>query len=192
MTPRLSPPPISGSRWEPAEPQPRPRQPTLSCWSIGSIAWPRWWPSRAGPVSSPFSPSLAGMGMSAAAMAVASLGWLPPVAGALLQEAIDIAVILNALRALAGDPGRKPLSSDARVPRLMQDHARLRALLARIRHTADELLQGGHARDALRRIDDELCSLLIPHQQAEERTVFPGTGPSLGRTRSHRADDPDA
>jgi cation transport ATPase len=32
-------------------------------------------------------------------MAAASLGWLPPVAGALAQEAIDVAVILNALRA---------------------------------------------------------------------------------------------
>jgi cation transport ATPase len=41
----------------------------------------------------------AGMGMSGAAMVVASLGYLPPVAGAVLQEVIDVAVILNALRA---------------------------------------------------------------------------------------------
>ncbi len=45
---------------------------------------------------------LAGMGLSLTAMAVAALGYLPPVAGALLQEAIDLAVILNALRALRG------------------------------------------------------------------------------------------
>jgi P-type E1-E2 ATPase len=45
---------------------------------------------------------LAGMGLSLAAMLVAALGYLPPVAGALLQEAIDVAVILNALRALRG------------------------------------------------------------------------------------------
>jgi cation transport ATPase len=32
-------------------------------------------------------------------MVAAGLGWLPPVAGALVQEAIDVAVILNALRA---------------------------------------------------------------------------------------------
>ncbi|MEX2105979.1 MAG: heavy metal translocating P-type ATPase [Solirubrobacterales bacterium] len=44
----------------------------------------------------------AGMGMSLAAMAVAAFGYLPPVAGALLQEGIDLAVILNALRALRG------------------------------------------------------------------------------------------
>jgi heavy metal translocating P-type ATPase len=45
---------------------------------------------------------LAGMGLSLAAMGVAALGYLPPVAGALFQEVIDLAVILNALRALHG------------------------------------------------------------------------------------------
>jgi heavy metal translocating P-type ATPase len=45
---------------------------------------------------------LAGMGLSFAAMAVAAVGYLPPVAGALFQEVIDLAVILNALRALRG------------------------------------------------------------------------------------------
>jgi cation transport ATPase len=42
----------------------------------------------------------AGLGLSAAAMIVAAFGYLPPVQGALLQEAIDVAVIVNALRAL--------------------------------------------------------------------------------------------
>jgi heavy metal translocating P-type ATPase len=45
---------------------------------------------------------LAGMGLSIAAMGVAAAGYLPPVAGALSQEVIDLAVILNALRALNG------------------------------------------------------------------------------------------
>ena len=45
---------------------------------------------------------LCGMGLSLAAMAVAAAGYLPPVGGALLQEVIDLAVILNALRALRG------------------------------------------------------------------------------------------
>jgi len=45
---------------------------------------------------------LAGMGLSIVAMGVAAFGYLPPVAGALLQEGIDLAVILNALRALRG------------------------------------------------------------------------------------------
>jgi heavy metal translocating P-type ATPase len=41
----------------------------------------------------------AGLGMSGAAMIVAAFGYIPPIAGALLQEVIDVAVILNALRA---------------------------------------------------------------------------------------------
>ena len=45
---------------------------------------------------------IAGMGLSFAAMGVAAAGYLPPVAGALFQEVIDLAVIVNALRALRG------------------------------------------------------------------------------------------
>lgn len=43
---------------------------------------------------------LIGMGLSLVGMLSAALGYLEPVAGALLQEAIDLAVVLNALRAL--------------------------------------------------------------------------------------------
>jgi heavy metal translocating P-type ATPase len=43
---------------------------------------------------------LVGMGLSAAAMGFAAFGFIAPVGGALLQEAIDVGVILNALRAL--------------------------------------------------------------------------------------------
>ncbi|WP_027284872.1 heavy metal translocating P-type ATPase [Rubritepida flocculans] len=42
----------------------------------------------------------AGIGLSTLGMIAAALGHLTPVQGALLQEAIDVAVILNALRAL--------------------------------------------------------------------------------------------
>jgi heavy metal translocating P-type ATPase len=45
---------------------------------------------------------LIGMGLSLIAMGFAAAGALPPVAGALLQEGIDLGVILNALRALRG------------------------------------------------------------------------------------------
>lgn len=42
----------------------------------------------------------AGIGLSVAGMVAAAFGYLTPVQGALIQEAIDVAVILNALRAL--------------------------------------------------------------------------------------------
>jgi cation transport ATPase len=38
-------------------------------------------------------------------MVAAASGHLPPVQGAILQEVIDVAVILNALRALGGTQG---------------------------------------------------------------------------------------
>jgi heavy metal translocating P-type ATPase len=46
-----------------------------------------------------------GIGMSFAGMIAAALGFLKPVEGAIFQEIIDVAVILNALRALAGGAG---------------------------------------------------------------------------------------
>jgi cation transport ATPase len=39
------------------------------------------------------------MAVSLLAMFVAAAGYLPPVAGALLQELIDVVAVLNALRA---------------------------------------------------------------------------------------------
>ncbi len=45
-----------------------------------------------------------GLSLSVVAMVVAAAGYIPPVAGALLQEGIDVAVILNALRASTSGP----------------------------------------------------------------------------------------
>jgi heavy metal translocating P-type ATPase len=47
---------------------------------------------------------VAGIGLSVLGMVAAALGYLTPVQGALIQEAIDVAVILNALRALRIEP----------------------------------------------------------------------------------------
>ncbi|MEO8317431.1 MAG: heavy metal translocating P-type ATPase [Bradyrhizobium sp.] len=49
-----------------------------------------------------FESVFAGIGLSLAGMVAAALGHLTPVEGAMVQEVIDIAVILNALRALGG------------------------------------------------------------------------------------------
>ncbi|MBO3752732.1 hypothetical protein J5X84_42350 [Streptosporangiaceae bacterium NEAU-GS5] len=48
--------------------------------------------------------AVGGLALSLVAMGFAASGAITPVAGAILQEVIDVAVILNALRALA--PGR--------------------------------------------------------------------------------------
>jgi cation transport ATPase len=41
----------------------------------------------------------AGLALSTVAMGFAAAGYIPPVLGAMIQEAIDVAVIINALRA---------------------------------------------------------------------------------------------
>jgi heavy metal translocating P-type ATPase len=51
---------------------------------------------------------IAGIGLSIAGMVAAAFGYLTPVQGALLQEAIDVTVILNALRSLRISPAPGP------------------------------------------------------------------------------------
>ncbi|KFE36433.1 heavy metal translocating P-type ATPase [Thioclava atlantica] len=53
---------------------------------------------------------VAGIGLSVIGMIVAAFGYLTPVEGALLQELIDVAVILNALRALRIAPRAVPMA----------------------------------------------------------------------------------
>jgi heavy metal translocating P-type ATPase len=59
---------------------------------------------------------VAGIGLSVLGMIAAALGYITPVQGALLQEAIDVAVILNALRALRIAPQDLHAETPARVP----------------------------------------------------------------------------
>jgi heavy metal translocating P-type ATPase len=138
-----------------------------------------------------------GMGLSLVAMGVAAAGYLPPPAGAVLQEAIDVAVILNALRAL-GVPWRRResrLPPRAAVGRVLDEHVQLRALLARMRRTADAM-HAGEVPDgpALRAIGDDLAGLVLPHQRAEEQATYPemarrlgGADPMGPMTRMHEA-----
>ena len=70
----------------------------------------------------------AGIGLSVAGMIAAALGYLTPVQGALLQELIDVAVILNALRALRIEPRRAatsaiPKDAEHRPPELKEHRA---------------------------------------------------------------------
>ncbi|MFI6228350.1 heavy metal translocating P-type ATPase [Micromonospora echinospora] len=57
-----------------------------------------------------------GMALAVVAMFVAAAGRLPPVAGAFLQEGIDVVVILNALRALGGGARPAPDGPDGDLP----------------------------------------------------------------------------
>lgn len=63
-----------------------------------------------------------GLGLSASAAAVAALGGIAPVQGALLQEIIDVAVILNALRA-----SKPQTASDGRKLQILPGPSKLLA-----------------------------------------------------------------
>jgi len=65
------------------------------------------------------------MSLSLGAMVIAALGFMPPAAGALLQEGIDVAVILNALRALRGNPAvdvELPADTEKMLRRFAAEH----------------------------------------------------------------------
>jgi len=125
-----------------------------------------------------------GMGLSIAAMLFAMTGALPPVAGALLQEAIDVIVILNALRALTGGLEKTP-----KIPgwteisiRLRNEHRELAPSIARIRALADGLgtLPAERAIVELKEIRSFLTGTLIPHEEAEDREIFPLLASAVG------------
>ena len=127
---------------------------------------------------------VAGMGMSLVAMVAAAFGFLPVVAGALLQEAIDVAVILNALRALRGGmerPIRVPGWADTGA-RLMAEHLALAPGIARLRVVADHLdaMDSDEAREALIGVRTFLVETLVPHEEEEDRTVYPLMSAAMG------------
>ncbi|MFG3441560.1 heavy metal translocating P-type ATPase [Nonomuraea sp. NPDC047897] len=125
-----------------------------------------------------------GMGLSLLAMLAAALGALPPTSGALLQEGIDVAVTLNALRALrAGRGTRVPVDTSMGhlLHRFDEEHARLRPALDLLREAADALDRPSSvAIPRLRRVHDVLVKEILPHEQAEESRLYPALGSLLG------------
>ncbi|RVW02447.1 heavy metal translocating P-type ATPase [Rhodococcus spongiicola] len=127
-----------------------------------------------------------GMGLSLVAMGFAAFGLLPPAAGALLQEGIDVAVILNALRALRGKKVHVPVETAAMLHRFSAEHDELRDQLSILRDTAGLLATGDLAatHDALRRVDTFLFDTLLPHEEAEDRELYPALATPLGNSEA--------
>lgn len=127
---------------------------------------------------------VAGMAMSIVAMLVATTGVLPPVAGAILQEAIDVIVILNALRALGGGLEKVPVVPgwSELGPRLAEEHRELAPTLAQIRSLADALgtLAGPEAKARLDALRSFLVETLVPHEEREDREIFPLLAKAVG------------
>lgn len=133
--------------------------------------------------------AVTGMTLSLLAMGVAVLGWLPPAAGALLQEGIDVAVILNALRALRGNPAvgtQLPRDTEEMLRRFAGEHEELRDALSLLRDAADQLgvSRNGSAIVAVSRAYDFLTTRLLPHEDAEQAELYPALATPLGSTEA--------
>ena len=129
--------------------------------------------------------AVVGMGLSLAAMAIAAIGWLPPAAGALLQEGIDVAVILNALRALRGNPALEidlPAATERMLRRFDAEHDELRDTIGMLRDAADRLAAAPDqsALQALTRAHTLLTDRILPHERAEETQLYPALAHPLG------------
>ena len=119
---------------------------------------------------------VAGMGLSMLAMLAAALGWLLPVPAAIVQEVIDVAVILNALRALTpgvGHAGRRMTAADGRA--LHRDHLALIGNLDRLRGIVDALddataeTGAGLIAEANRLVQEQV----VVHERDDEGSVYP-------------------
>jgi hypothetical protein len=134
---------------------------------------------------------LAGMGMSVAAMAVAAAGLLPAVWGALLQEAIDVAVILNALRVLLpAAPHARMTAADAALNnRFSREHLTIWADIEQLRTAADALGVEApqQAMSAVRQAHELLVSEIGPHERAEQGQLYPMMNRLLGSSHATAA-----
>ncbi|HEX5760073.1 MAG TPA: heavy metal translocating P-type ATPase, partial [Thermoanaerobaculia bacterium] len=138
---------------------------------------------------------VAGMGLSLAAMLVAAAGYLPPVAGALVQEGIDVAVIANALRALGGRRRRRaPAEVEEVGRRLRAEHRALAPDVDRLRAVADRLeeVPPAAARRQLAELRRFLEERLVPHERSEDSAAYPlvaraigGEDPTAPMSRAH-------
>lgn len=118
----------------------------------------------------------AGIGMSMTGMIVAAFGYLAPVQGALLQEAIDVAVILNALRALGGPirARKKSRLSKEDLLALESEHHALAGIIDEIRVAADRIpqLPKADVQQELERLDHVIRERLLPHERRDDQEVY--------------------
>jgi len=127
---------------------------------------------------------VAGMALSLAAMGVAAVGLLPVVWGAILQEVIDVAVILNALRALRGGVTEIRLGEEDPLltQRFQEEHLAIRRDINRLHDVADALgsLDPEAALEEVQSVQRMLVEEVQPHEEAEEQELYPALGRFFG------------
>jgi heavy metal translocating P-type ATPase len=126
---------------------------------------------------------LLGMGLAFVFMGVGAVGAFTPAVGALIQEAIDVTSILNALRAL-GSGRRQPSPSPTTdvAERFRREHIEFAPEVQRIRAAADNLdrLEPAELRAELEAVRSFLCDRLPQHEEEEEAAVYPVVASLLG------------
>ncbi|WP_454621075.1 heavy metal translocating P-type ATPase [Bradyrhizobium cenepequi] len=119
---------------------------------------------------------IVGMGLSLAAMVAATIGWLGPVPAAVVQEAIDVAVILNALRALTpARAGGGPRIAAEQGSALHHDHQALFKDLDRLRIIVDAL-DDATPETAAALIGEAhrlVQGSVVVHERGDEDSVYP-------------------
>ena len=126
-----------------------------------------------------------GMGLSLVAMVAAAAGLLPPAAGAVLQEGIDVLAIGIALRAVL--PGTVhtlalPAGDLAVARRLRAEHDAVLPAVEQIRAVADALSTEGTDLRPAHLLLERLETTLVPHEREEERLLVPLVSRALGGT----------
>jgi len=117
-----------------------------------------------------------GMSLSALAMLAATAGWLLPVPAAIVQEVIDVAVILNALRALNPAHSHARRTIPAAVGREMHhDHVALIAGLDRLQAIADALDDAtpDGAMGLIMEANKITQEQVVEHERDDEGNVYP-------------------
>ncbi|NMM34357.1 MAG: heavy metal translocating P-type ATPase [Phycicoccus sp.] len=126
-----------------------------------------------------------GMGLSLVAMVVAALGYLPPAAGAVLQEVIDVLAIGIALRAVIPGEVHTIAMAPADVAtalRLRAEHDSVLPLIEKSRPGAAGLSNSDSELIAVHTLLDRLERELLPHERADEALLVPLVDRALGGT----------
>jgi len=138
---------------------------------------------------------LLGMGLAFAFMIAGAFGLFVPVVGALIQELIDVASILNALRALGGgarSAGDRQVTDVAE--RFRAEHREFAPELLRVRTVADRLgeLPPDEVLRELEAVRHFVVERLPQHEEEEEAAVYPvvaklmgGEDPMSSMARAH-------
>jgi len=126
---------------------------------------------------------LLGMGLAFAFMIGGAFGLFRPALGALIQELIDVAAILNALRALGSGSRPSPAHETTDVAeRFRAEHREFAPELTRVRSVADRLgeLPPQEARRELEAVRRFVVERLPQHEEEEEAAVYPVVARLLG------------